>query len=192
MKQGPNPHGDRLKSARQQGRSTHALFSGGALIYKIINARRRFAKKPGLRGADMLAAARKMLAARLRSVGTLKAGWWGALNILNRAVGKDLAFKKEHSMSRIKAPSTARVAQDGFNPSVAVEYNLQAKDEKYNRGIEKRVVETFYSAWGAETRSMKEYIEKKLAGDLKKADRSVPKSTGRELANSMARTMRRR
>lgn len=167
----------RLRKASQQGHAKHALFQGGALVYKIINARRRFSGKPGLRGAEMLAAARKLLAARLRSVGTLRAGWWGALNVLNKVAGPGLAFKKEHSMSRIKHPSTCVAAKDGFSPSVSVEYNLQAKDEHYQRGIDRRVVESFNSSWNAETRSMKEHIEKKLSGEFRKADKSVPKTS---------------
>lgn len=181
----------RLKSARQQGKAQHAKFGGGALVFKIINARRRFAGKPGLRGAEMLAAARKLFAARLRSVGTLRAGWWGALNILNRVVGASLKFKKEHSMNRIKAPSTCRPAANGFSPSVSVEYNLQAKDEKHNRGIERRVVETFSAAFYAEMQSMKKHIEDKLSGEFRKVDRSVPRASSAQATAFINKMLRR-
>jgi hypothetical protein len=191
MIQGPNPYGKKLKSAKQQGRATAAKFGGGALVYKIINSRRKYAGKPGLRGAAMLEAARKLFAARLRSVGTLKAGWWGALKALGRAVGQPNELK-EHQMSRIRAPSTATIAKPGFNPSVSVEYNLQAKDEHYQRGIEKRAVETFSGSWFSEMRSTIKYLEDKLSGALKKADASVPKKMSQSEATAVINRMLRR
>lgn len=159
----------KLRSRKQQGRAKNAMAT--PLVYKIINARRRFAGKPGLNNADMKERAAKFIAARFRSVGTLKAGWWGALATLRKAVNEPI--DRPPSSMRIKNPSKANIAKPGFTPSVSVEYNLLAKDEHHQRGIDKRVVETFSGSWFDEMRSMKQHIEDKLSGALKKADSSV-------------------
>jgi hypothetical protein len=176
----------RLLRSKKTGRvRTGAAVLGGTLVYQIINARRTFAGKPGLNRTDMKDRVRKFLAARFRAVGTLKAGWWGALNALGKAVGKEAAF--ERSSNRIKNPSKATVAKPGWKPNAGIEYNLLAKDARYQRGIDKRVVEALSGAWFEEMRSTQKYIEDKLAGKLKDVDKSVRGGTSIEAMLKTAR-----
>jgi len=57
----------------------------GALIYGLINGRRRAAGKPTLLGKAFMAAAEKLVAARVRGVGFIKAGWVFTIRKLDRS-----------------------------------------------------------------------------------------------------------
>ena len=164
-----------LRSKKTGRLRTGAAILGGPLIYRILNSRRTFAGKPGLKRAEMKEKARKFMAARFRSVGTLKAGWWNALTILGNAIGKPARFAR--TMNRLKSPSTVRLAKDGWSPKVEMEYRLQSKDPQYQRRIDQRVQDAVAAAFRNEIASMRKYITNKISGAHKNAEKAVPSRT---------------
>lgn len=161
-----------MKVISKKKRVANALIGGGAIIYRIINARRGRAKKKGLQGAEMRAAAEHLLRDRFRAVGTLRAGWWGAIRTLAGAIGATNYV--EVGMNRVKGPGTATPAKPGWDPSVTIEYNVNSFSQPgHSQYIDARVSDALTNAFDAEMRSMAEYIIKKLQ---KRADEDLHKA----------------
>lgn len=61
-----------------------AISAAAPALALIINARRGKAGKPGLQGAQMMEAFRKVFGARARSIGFIKSGWIAARTMFSR------------------------------------------------------------------------------------------------------------
>ena len=154
------------------------VFSKGpTLANLIINARKGQAGKPGLAGAAMKSAVGKMLGKRARSVGTLRAGWLGAIRILARAVGQ-ARDGVDGSASRVEGRSRATPARLGWNPRASLEYLVNSFDKDHRPYIDRRVGEALRKAFDAEMRSMREYLARKMAGTAEKAHRKTVSRAG--------------
>lgn len=136
------------------------------LIYKIINARRGRAGKPGLFGSEMRSAAAKLLAKRFRSVGTLKAGWLGAIRKLAPLVGDSSRDAESGASSIIKGRSKAIPAKSEWSPHVEIEYLTNSFSKEHRPYIDARIQQALAIAFNDEKRSMEEYIIKKLQGKI--------------------------
>lgn len=161
-----------MKVISRKKRVSNAVIAGGAIIYKIINARKRRAGKKGLSGADMRLAAEHVIRDRFRAVGTLKAGWWGAIRALGSAIGA--ANYVEVGMNRVKGPGTASIAKQGWDPSVSIEYNVNSFSQPgHSQYIDEHVKDALAAAYDAEAASMADYIIKKMQ---KRADEDLHKA----------------
>lgn len=129
-------------------------------IYRIINSRLGRVGKKGLYGSAMKAAATKLLAKRFRSLGTLKAGWLGAIRALGRAVGE--SSQVEGTAANVKGRSKATLAREGWSPQVSIEYLTNSFAPGHRAYIDARVQSALAAAFQDEAKSMEDYMIKKL------------------------------
>lgn len=146
--------GQPLKRGRNMAKN--AQTKAGALVYLIIQAARRRAGRKGLYGPAMKAAVTKLLVKRFRSVGTLKAGWTGAIRTLGKAVGQ--SFRNEGASASVKGKSVARIARDGFNPSVSVEYVTNSFDKNHQAYIDQRITAALDAAFASEQKELETHL----------------------------------
>lgn len=99
-------------------------YSPTPVAYAIVNWRRRNAGLPPIPRGEMASAAKKMIAGRLRAVGSMRAGWARGMAALASAFGKS----GDRSGPRIKQPSTATPARPGWKPQATIEYRLTVND----------------------------------------------------------------
>lgn len=133
-------------------------------IYRIINSRLGRVGKKGLHGSAMKAAATKLLAKRFRSIGTLKAGWLGAIRALGRVVGE--SSQVDGASSQVKGRSRATLAREGWSPQVSIEYLTNSFAKGHQAYIDARVQSSLAESFAAEARSMEDYMIKKLQGKI--------------------------
>tara|TARA_R110000782_G_scaffold52263_4_gene112120 strand:+ start:2770 stop:3450 length:681 start_codon:yes stop_codon:yes gene_type:complete len=155
--------GTKVRRVRKTGelKAGQAIVKGGSLIYRIVNARRRKAGEPGLTGKEMGRAARKVLKARQKSTGTLKAGW-------NVAKVKFARSAKSYGGGgkgpRVKARSQAFPAKNKPNPVAKAVYKLISREGRGSKGIHPIVRKALNRAWSAEYREIVNHINSKLKG----------------------------
>lgn len=137
-------------------RADAAVTNGTSIIHLIINARRGRAGRPGLYGSAMKEAITKFLQRRFRSVGTLKAGWTGALRMLGKSLG--LSFRNEGASASVKGKSTVAVARQGFTPSVRLEYVTNSFDKQHRPYIDDRLLQAVDAAFRSETQEIKNHL----------------------------------
>lgn len=138
----------------------NAVLAGGALVYRIINARLGRTGKKGLYGSKMREAARNLLVKRFRSVGTLKAGWTGAIRTLGKVLG--LSFQNEGAAGRVQGRSTVKVATEGWSPSVRIEYVTNSFDAQHQAYIDARVEAAVGKGFEAEAKELREHLRKAI------------------------------
>lgn len=138
-------------------------YSPTKLVYALVNARRRRAGNPPVVGSEMERESKKLIATRLRSIGLMKAGW-------NAIIGK-LAFAAKAAYQRVgpnvKARGEARVARDGFNPSVEMTYKVIA--DGAGKQIDPRVIAAAGAAFAKKQGEMVRRLEDKMKETARKA-----------------------
>jgi hypothetical protein len=134
---------------------------GGPLIARIINKKRRQAGQPGLEGPEMQRAEQKFLNARLRAIGSLRAGWVAAIRKLAAAAKQAFAIERT---PRVKSSGRARPAVEGWDPVAELEYNLAIR-KKEALQIDPRVETALAAAFQTELASMETHILKRLQRD---------------------------
>jgi hypothetical protein len=162
--------GATLKSERTnaKGRKVRKYsYAPVPVVYKILNARRRAKGLPMLFNKDILPAAKSLIAARLRAVGSLRSGWTQAIGILAAVVNK----VADKSGPRVKQPSTAKVARDGFNPTAEVTFRLTTQSSMSHQGqqIDPRAEDALRAGFAREHAEMISHLEKKVREAAQKA-----------------------
>jgi hypothetical protein len=107
--------------------------------------------------ADVNKGVRKMLASRLRAVGSLAAGWIGCIRAFIRATRESA----DTSGPRVKQRGIGLPAKEGWNAKAELIYGLTV-DSRTNPHVDPRVETALVQAFNAETADMKEYIERKI------------------------------
>lgn len=136
-------------------------YSPTPLVYAIINARRAAAGKPAIPRDEMATAAKKMIASRLRAVGSLRSGWSRAIGILIGAFGGS-------DGPRIRMTSNASPAKPGWSPTATLEYR-ETVDRGHGREVDGRVIAALEGAFATKQANMAKRIEDKLTGIAKRA-----------------------
>lgn len=137
-----------------------AILGSGSLLYRLVNARRRRAGEKGLKGKEMAAAARKLLGARLRAIGSLKAGWIRPIQILAARVKESMG--STGGLPRVKGRGTATPANASWNPIAEMTYEVTERKGGGGDQIDPRVEAALQQSFDAEARSMEEYISRKV------------------------------
>jgi hypothetical protein len=145
-----------MRQTRKQY-ARNAITATGALIHRIINARRGRAGEKGLYGMEMRRAVANLLTKRFRSVGTLRAGWTGAIRRLASAIGQ-AAPRNEGASSTVKGKSTAKPAREGWSPQASLEYNTNSFAKGHRPYIDARISAALETAWKAEMANKAQYI----------------------------------
>lgn len=130
------------------------------LVYKLVNAARIRSGLYPLFDSSIDAHARKFIAGRLRSVGTLKAGWNRALGILGAAI-RQFAGKEGPN---VRGNSKAKPAVAGKYPQSELEYVLRT-----NNKIHPSVVRALDLAFNQERAEMLAHLDKKMNEVARKA-----------------------
>jgi hypothetical protein len=139
-------------------------YSPTPLVYALMNARRRKAGKPPIPRAEMASAAKKLIASRLRAVGSLRSGWTRGIVQLGKNVGQFLGFDGP----RIKNASIGVPARPGWNPQASLEYRLTV-GHGGGRSIDPRVTPALQGGFEKEKAELISKLEKEVGGLLKKA-----------------------
>lgn len=137
----------------------------------IINARRRAAGQPGLKGGEMERAIRKLIGARTRSVAFLKSGWLPAIRTLAPLADRRGAPAQDPAARIIGQPKgTAIPARGGLqikSTIVNLAFGNRADSESKARAM--RVAERgLQRAFDNEVASMNQYFERKMKPDADK------------------------
>lgn len=163
------PLGDRAKIEAELGATTterigktgkvrrKISYRPTKLVYKLVNR-----KTPGLTQTETAEAAKKLIAARLRAVGSLRAGWSAALRKFGMVTGR---FGGQAGLPRVKRGSEARPATDGLKAQAEAVYNLLQRGEGGSLGIDPRVAVALEKSFASEAQSMEGYLERKLGSD---------------------------
>lgn len=154
--------GAAIKSQRmnKRGRMVRRYsYSPRPLVYALVNARRRKAGQPPIQPGEMEGAARKLIANRLRGIGSLRSGFTGMIGKLAYAVRESLGL----SGPRVREASKATLARDGWNPTVTTEYRLTvAKAQDGPRSIHPYVVESHHKGFQIEKGEMMRHLENNM------------------------------
>ncbi len=148
----------------KKGKAVFGIGTGNRFAM-IINARRAKAGLPGIPKADMAGAVKRLIAARLRSKGTEKAGWIGAIRKLARAVGESSFSPDRVSVTN---KSLATVAKDGWTPSADLTYRIISTTTNRKQYIDPDTEKALQTAFNDEARSMLEFLAKRMQKDADK------------------------
>ncbi len=140
-------------------------ISTGSRFAAIINARRAKAGLPGVPKSEIGEKVRKLIAARLRSKGTEKAGWLGAIRKLGRAVGESSFSPDRVSVTH---KSIATIAQESWNPSADLTYQVISTDTNWRQYIDAKTEAALQTAFNDEARSMLDFLAKRMQKDADK------------------------
>ena len=164
--------GKRLKRAKKVRAPIETSFAA-----RIINARRKKSRNKKNRGMlfgeKLETAARKMIAARKRSVGFAKSAWLPAIRKLSAALGQSGNQKSRGGGKQFgKDKGWANLVRGQWKP-IAEVVNAAAADPgrftwKDLRGLSKAIVEGARRALIARTRNMEEMLAKAMAKRLGK------------------------
>ena len=144
------------KSGKLKWRNKYAPTS---LAVGLVQWKRHKAGEPPLTQAEAKAKAAKLIGSRLKAVGSLKAGWVKALNMFAKALGSG----GDAPDARVRAKGSAMTAKPSWNPTASAEYDLAIVGAGSNQlHIDSRVSAAAAQAFEEETRSMEDYISKKL------------------------------
>lgn len=125
-----------------------------SVAYAIIASARKKRGEPPIPYADRKKEARKLIAGRLKAVGSMKSGWVTAIITLARHIKQYAALE---STPRIKGKSRAWPAREGWNPTATAKYRVLAGDR-----IDPRVNKALQRAFSEELADMKQYTARKL------------------------------
>lgn len=125
----------------------------------IVNARRGRAGKKGLYGSKMRSAISKMIGKRVRSVGTVQAGWINAIRVFGKAAGES---SYSDNIRRLKGGTSTTVAKPGWNPEASIGYNVNSYTQQHQQYIDRLTSAALARAYADEMKSMEKYIIDKL------------------------------
>jgi hypothetical protein len=171
----------KVLNRRKQGASKNAIF-GSKLIHLIINRRRGRQKEKGLYGPAMRDATNKFMAARFRSVGTLKAGWNRAINMLGNAVGFKADRKRPGESSFVRGVSQVKLAKPGWNPECRITYNVNSFDKKHTPYIDRRIGAALSGALVSQAKFMAKRLREGLVTGIKKKLKPAPMTRSQAVA----------
>ena len=134
------------------------------VVYAILNARQRRNRMPPYPKSEIAMYAEKLIAGRLRAIGTLRSGWTRALAIL---AGKIFA-SVEGGGPRVRQPSTVVPAKPGWSPFVEIQYR-ETVSNGLTKQIDPRVVSALEGGFAKEQGEMLSHLEQKMQGVLKKS-----------------------
>lgn len=134
--------------------------------FRIMNWKRRKAGKPSVRGAEALKEAKKMVASRLRAVGSLKSGWVRGILKLRRFLADAFVPLARHRLHR---PGDATIARKGPNPTAEIAYRLVIK-KKDGEKIDPRVIGALQTAFDAEAADTLRHLAETLQKDANKVN----------------------
>lgn len=139
----------------------------------IINSRLGRVGKRGLYGAAMRKTVEKLINKRRRSIGTLKAGWLGAIRLFGRAIGEksDVAG----ASAAVKGRGGGRIAKPGRKTDVAIYYDVNSFGIEHRPYIDSRLAKALEQAFTHEVRSMWDYIKKKMNGRVESMNKTAPR-----------------
>lgn len=159
-----------IETPKAKKEEVSKFFKGqtAAIAGRIINKRRGERGEPGLYGKAMTIAVKMMMAARIRSVAFLKSGWLPAIKTLASLAEKRGAPRQESSVRQIgQAKGRARPAREGSWFPRAIIENLASARHETKAALIRYGGPALQRAFDFETRSMKEYIERKLRDGAK-------------------------
>ena len=133
--------------------------------FAIMNWKRRKVGKAALHGAEALNAAKRMVASRLRAVGSLKSGWVGGIVKLKRQLQE--AFTPDFK-NRLNNPGDATTAHAG-SPMAEIAYRLAIK-KKSGEQIDPRVVAALQKAFDAEAADTLAHLANELQKEADKVN----------------------
>lgn len=152
-----------IVNSRKTGKTKKgkAIFSinTGNRFAAIINARRAKAGEAAVPKAQMADKIRKLIAARLRSKGTEKAGLLAAIRKLGRILGIPSYAPDRVTVTH---PSLTQPAKEGWNPECSIEYRIISTDTNRKEYIDPATVAAVQKAFDDETASMVNKISQRL------------------------------
>lgn len=161
------------KKGKQASKRTLIAVRGQSanapLLALIINKERGRLGKPGLRGKAMERAARKKLAARLRSVAFIKSGWIPARDKLDKLTKDRGGLPPNDSGTKVigQMKGYAVPAVESFSPFGEIANNVSTKRDTKN-SLRKYGEPGLQRAFDDEARSMDEYVERKMKASTDK------------------------
>ena len=161
-----NVIGSRLSRSKATGKFKKAgnLYGKSHLAIDIVQAKRFRKGQPPLTQKEASAEGRKLIANRLRGIGSLRAGW-------SRSYRTFLSATKEAGaalgLPRVKRPGQAKIARPTTDPEAIFEYDLvtathHAGGSSGPKEIDPRVASALQEAINIETAGMKEEIARRL------------------------------
>lgn len=161
-----NVVGSRLSRSKSTGKFKKAgnLYGKSRLAIDIVQAKRFQKGEPPLTQTEASAEGRRLIANRLRGIGSLAAGWSRSYRtFLNatREAGATLG------LPRVRRPGQARIARPTTDPEAVFEYDLvttvhHAGGSSGPREIDPRVASALQEAINIETAGMNEEIARRL------------------------------
>ncbi len=134
--------------------------------YAIMNWKRKKAGKPTISRIPAMMEARKMVASRLRAIGSLKSGWVGAVvrmrNFLRESFTAQVA-------NRVKRPGGATPARAESNPVGEIVYRLVIK-KKDGEKIDPRVTAALQRAFDEEAADTIRHLASELQKEADKVN----------------------
>jgi hypothetical protein len=165
------------KRASRQGRLTMkggktfntAATAPAPLLALIINARRGRKGQPGLYGATMKEAFRRVFGARARSIAFIAASWLPAIRTLAPLSSFRGAPRQGTGLRQVgQAKGFAIPSRGGWKAKTVIANTADPKHDT-NDALLKWGLPGLQKAFDHEARSMKAYIEKKLAENARRA-----------------------
>ena len=155
------------KGGTKKGKAIFSINTGNRFA-AIINARRARAGESALPKTSMADEIKKLIAARLRSKGTEKAGWLAGIRKLGSIIGQP-SFSQD---SRVKITNTSLVvaAKESWNPEVSLEYRVISTDTNRHQYIDPKTQDALQRAFDDEVTSMRAKIEQRLQRDFDKVN----------------------
>lgn len=136
--------------------------AGGLIVGMLVNKRRAKKGERGLYGKPMNEAIAIIIAAKRRSVAFMKSGWIPSIQALDpKAEDKQLAAPRVSGAKQVGAPKGSASTATEFHQVCQIINTAQAKRDKSN-ALDTIGKKALVQAFQDETRSMNEYIEKKL------------------------------
>lgn len=136
--------------------------------YKLDDRRRAYDLLQGSRVARGLAplsyakamgGALSLSVQRVNSIGTLAAGWVGAIRAISGKI-RESAPKRQ----KVKPPGTAKPAQEGWNPSAEFAYNA-TEFKKSGIQLDPRLTPVLQQAFNDEAKDMMQYVAERMQKD---------------------------
>lgn len=158
---GQSAKGKRRKSFNWKEHYVAAKTKDAPLAALIINARRGRVMKPGLQGWKMEQAIRRMIGARLRSVGFMKSGGVPGYSRLLKSIARNpfRIAKLAGITVRGKDKGESIPAKEGFQPTASWS-NTTKKAETYGK-------EALRDAMEAERREIERHLAEKMNPSIK-------------------------
>ena len=136
--------------------------SNAPLAALIVNKRRAAKGLPGLEGAQMAQAIRKLLGGKFRSIGFLASGWIQAIKRIQAAAGS-LGLGYNRSVRQYgESKGGAIPAKESLNPIATIFNEIDAHANPRAAEVIRRGVQ---QALNKEAASMDAYVEKKMSKD---------------------------